>query len=201
MSDKKSEICSKVIGVVGQNGSGKDTLIKYLDERCGLEVLSLGDVARELAHLEEAAFSRDKLHEVSQKYQEKYGEDFFIKAVIEEIESKLWEKVGVTGIRTPSEVDTLRKHFGSNFFLIHVYVDNPEVRFERLKQRGESRDPQNYDDFLAQEKAEKDMFRVDEAKQCADISIANAGTLEDFHWEIDQLILQEQFFQSLCREA
>lgn len=76
-------------------------------------------------------------------------------------------------------------------------MDNPESRFERLLQRGEARDPQNYEDFLAQEKTEKDFFQLDEAIQQADITISNSGTLEEFHREIDQLISQHQFFRGL----
>ena len=146
MSQKSAEIRRKVVGAVGLNGSGKDALIQYLGDRCGLTVLSLGDVARELAHLEGVTSSRDKLHEVSLKYIERYGEDFFVKVLIEEIDGKVMEKVGVTGIRTPTDVATLRQHFGADFLLIHVKVDNPKLRFERLQQRGEARDdPQNPD--------------------------------------------------------
>ena len=72
MSQKSAEVRRKVIGAVGLNGSGKDALIQYLGARCGLTVLSLSDVARELAHLEGVTYSRDKLHEVSQKYIDKY---------------------------------------------------------------------------------------------------------------------------------
>lgn len=104
MRERKTEGHRKVIGAIGLNGSGKDTLVKYLQERCGLTVLSLGDVARGLAHLEEVPSTRDQLQGVSQKYLEKYGKDFLVKGVIEEIERKSLEKVGVTGIRSPTEL-------------------------------------------------------------------------------------------------
>jgi dephospho-CoA kinase len=201
MNDQHNELRSKVVGAVGLNGSGKDALIRYLEERCGLTVLSLGDVARELAHLEGVCSSRDNLHEVSQKYLERYGKDFFIKVLTEEIDRKLLEKVGVTGIRTPTDVDTLREYFGADFFLIHVEVGNPELRFERLQQRGEARDPQKFEDFLAQEQSERDLFHVEETILQADVTIDNAGTLEKFHQEIDQLISQHQFFRELDCKA
>lgn len=188
---------SKVVGVVGLNGSGKDVLLKHLKEQCGLEILSLGDVARELAHLEGVKYTRDKLHEISQKYVEKYGQDFFIKVLIEEIAKKNLEKVGVTGIRTPTDIAKLKEHFGADFFLVHVRVGDPKLRFERLKQRGEARDPKNYEDFLAQEKSERELFRLDEAIAQADVTVSNAGSWEDFHREIDRLVAQHQFFQDL----
>ena len=197
MNDRHNDLQSKVVGAVGLNGSGKDALIRYLEGRCGLTVFSLGDVARELAHLEGVNASRDTLHEISQKYLEKYGKDFFVKVVIEEIDRDLLEKVGVTGIRTPTDVDTLREYFGADFFLIHVQVGNPELRFARVSQRREARDPPNYEDFLAQEQTERELFYVDKAIQLADVTLANDGTLEDFHQEIDQLISQHQFFRDL----
>lgn len=197
MNGKNTAVQSKVVGVVGLNGSGKDALLKYLKERCGLEILSLGDVARELAHLEGVKYTRDKLHEISQKYVEKYGQDFFAKVLIEEISKKGLEKVGVTGIRTPADIATLKQHFGDNFFLVHVQVGDPELRFERLKQRGEARDPQSYEKFLAQERNEKEMFQIEEAIAQADVTVSNAGSLEDLHREIDRLIEQEQFFHEL----
>jgi dephospho-CoA kinase len=200
MNQQNTEVQPKVVGIVGLNGSGKDAFLKYLKERCGLEILSLGDVARELAHLEGVKFTRDKLHEISQKYVEKYGQDFFIKVLIEEISKKSMEKVGVTGIRTPTDITLLKQRYGADFFLVHVEVGNPELRFERLKQRGETRDPHSYEKFLAQERSEKEMFQIEEAIAQADVTVRNDGTLEDFHREIDQLIEQQQFFQDLgCR--
>lgn len=197
MNQKSAEVQSKVVGVVGLNGSGKDALLKYLQERCGLEILSLGDVARELAHLEGVKYTRDKLHEISQKYVEKYGPDFFSKVLIEEISRKNLKKVGVTGIRTPTDIATLKQHFGADFFLVHVRVGDPELRFERLKQRGEARDTQDYEKFLAQERSEKEMFQIEEAIAQAGASVQNDGTLEEFHREIDRLIAQQPFFQAL----
>ena len=201
MSQQSAEVRCKVVGTVGLNGSGKDALIRYLEGRCGLTVLSLGDVARELAHLEGVSSSRDKLHEISQKYMDKYGEDFFVKVLIEEIDNKFLEKVGVTGVRTPTDVAALRQHFGVDFLLIHVKVDNPKLRFERLQKRGEARDPQNYEDFIDQEKTEKDLFHLHEAVQLANVTISNAGALEEFHQEIDQLLARHQFFRDLDCQA
>jgi dephospho-CoA kinase len=197
MIHQGKEIRSKVVGAVGLNGSGKDALIRYLGKRCGLTVLSLGDVARELAHLEGVTYTRGKLQEISQKYREKYGKNFFVKALIEEIDRKSLTKVGVSGIRTPTDVETLRQRFGSDFLLVHVDAGNPRIRFERLKQRGTARDPQNFEDFLVQEQTEKELFQVDIAIQGADVTVANDSTLEDFQHRIDRLISQHRFFEDL----
>jgi len=197
MDQKTTEVQTKVVGVVGLNGSGKDALLDYLKERCGLEILSLGDVARELAHLEGVKYSRDKLHEISQKYVDKYGPEFFIKVLIEEIYKKNLAKVGITGIRTSTDLDALKEHFGADFLLIHVEVGDPRLRFERLRERGEARDPKTFEDFLAQEQSEKELFQLEEAMGRADVTVQNDGALEDLHREIDRLIAEQQFFQDL----
>ena len=42
----------KIVGVAGRNGSGKDEVINYLHERCGIVTISAGDIVREIAALE-----------------------------------------------------------------------------------------------------------------------------------------------------
>ena len=38
-----------IVGVIGRNGAGKDELSKRLHARCGLPMLSAGDIARRIA--------------------------------------------------------------------------------------------------------------------------------------------------------
>lgn len=81
--------------------------------------------------------------------------------------------------------------------MVHVQVKNPQIRFARVKQRGKTKDPQSYEDFLAQEETERDMFQLEEAIRRADVTMSNARSLDEFHQEIDQLIAQHQFFRGL----
>jgi dephospho-CoA kinase len=192
---KSSKIMA--VGAVGLNGSGKDTLIRHLGKRCGLEVLSLGEVARELAHLEDVQPTREKLHDVSQKYRARYGKAFFAKALIKEVETKSLDKVGITGIRTPTDVEVLKEYFGSGFLLIHVEAGDPKLRFERLKQRGEDRDPKTYEEFLEQEKNEEELFHLNDAIRQADVTIPNSGSREALRAHVEDLIRRDRFFQDL----
>jgi len=55
----------KVIGAVGQNGSGKDEVLKYLKAACGVPFFSTGDMVREIAAKEGVEATRDNLRAIS----------------------------------------------------------------------------------------------------------------------------------------
>ena len=174
-----------VVGAVGLNGSGKDALIKYLHERYGLPMLSIGDLVRDMAASRGILPTRSNLHQISQQAIEEYGADFFAKNAIARIEEEPWDAVGIAGIRTPADVRTFRERYGDNFVRVYVRVAEPRTRFERLRKRGDARDPESYERFLRQDQEEKEMFRIEEAVEEADITIDNSGSLEEFHREID----------------
>lgn len=181
----------KVIGVVGLNGSGKDELVDYLHQRCGVPMLSAGDIVREIAREESMARTRANLHEISQEYMAQYGKGYFMKRLIEKIEEREWEAIAIPGIRTPADVETLRAHFGEDLVVVHVEVTDPFVRYQRVKRRGKPRDPETYEDFLRQDATEEEMFHVSETIQHADMTINNDSTLEAFHRRIKESLVQE----------
>jgi dephospho-CoA kinase len=181
----------KVIGIVGLNGSGKDELVDYLHQRCGVPMLSAGDIVREIAKEESIARTRANLHEISQEYMTQYGKGYFMKRLIEKIEEREWEAVAISGIRTPADVETLRAHFGEDLVVVHVEVTDSFVRYQRVKRRGKPRDPETYEDFLRQDATEEEMFHVSETIQHADMTINNDGTLEAFHRRIEESLVQE----------
>ncbi|MCJ7828346.1 MAG: hypothetical protein MUP81_01215 [Dehalococcoidia bacterium] len=82
----------------------------------------------------------------------------------------------------------LKDIFGQDFILIHVYITDPHVRYNRMTGRGEDRDPHSYDQFLRQDQAEEKLFSLKEAERLADYSISNDGTLDDLHRAIDRLV-------------
>jgi dephospho-CoA kinase len=96
------------------------------------------------------------------------------------------------GIRTPTDVRNLQDHFGEDFFLVHVEVSDPRIRYKRIKQRGEARDPRTYKEFLQQDKTEEEIFHISQAIQYADIMINNNGSLEAFHRKIKESVVQEK---------
>lgn len=177
------------IGAVGLNGSGKDALMKYLHERHGIPTLSMGDVVREMAAQRGIPTTRSSLHEISRQAIEQHGADFLAKELIAQIEES-WDAVGITGIRTPADVRTFRNRFGDDFVLIRVRVGDVRTRFDRVKERNETRDPESFERFLRQDQEEKEMFQIERAADMADITIDNDGSLQDFHREIEEQVVK-----------
>lgn len=63
--------------------------------------------------------------------------------------------------------------------------------YQRMRNRGESRDPQSFEQFLRNDKAEEAIFHIQSATKYANYSIPNDGTLDGLHKEIDKLVAEK----------
>ena len=178
----------KVIGAIGQNGSGKDEVLKYLRSKHNIPFLSTGDVVREIASKEGLEQTRENLGKISDRYFREFGKGYFVKVLADRIRHSGWKIAGISGIRSLDDVSLLKDIFGTDFVLIHVYITDTHVRYSRMTKRGEERDPQSYQELLRQDEAEEKLFSSKEAENHADYSISNDGTLDDLHREIDRLV-------------
>ena len=182
----------RVIGVAGQNGSGKDEVINHLNSRYHVPSLSTGDIVREIASREGVEPTRTNLQDISERYFHEFGEGHFIRLIADRIRKNGWEISGITGIRSPEDIAELRDAFGKDFVLVNVYVSDPYVRYIRSRKRGEERDPDSYERFIRQDKAEEELFHIKDAALLADYSLSNDGTLDDLHRAIDRLISEKR---------
>jgi len=90
--------------------------------------------------------------------------------------------------------------FGDDLLLVHVEVNDSSLRFLRTKQRGKARDPETYEEFKQQDKAEEEMFRVSETIEQADVTINNDDSLEAFHRRIEETIIRQALPGCRARE-
>jgi len=178
----------KVIGVVGQNGSGKDEVLKYLKVRHGVPFLATGDIVREIAAKQGIEPTRSNLGELSDRYFGKYGKGHFIKMAVDRILQNGWKTAGISGIRSPEDVAILRNILGRDFVLIAVVVTDPDLRYSRMLKRGEGRDRNTTEQFQQQDRAEEKLFNISKAMNQADYTVSNDGTLEALHAAIDVLV-------------
>jgi dephospho-CoA kinase len=178
----------KIIGTIGQNGSGKDEVLIYLRTKHGVPFLSTGDMVREIASGEGLEPTRDNLGKISDRYFHEFGKGYFVRLLADKIQHTGWKIAGISGIRSLNDVSILKGIFGRDFILIHVYISDPHVRYTRMTRRHEERDPHSYEELLRQDKAEEELFSTKEAERLADYSINNDGTLYDLHREIDRLV-------------
>ncbi len=185
----------RVIGVIGLNGTGKDEVVKYLNQKYGVPLISVGDIVREIAAKEKVEPTRENLDRIVKKCFAQYGEGYFLKLVINKIKKNQWQTAGISGVRSPQDVAFLKKAFNDDFKLIGVYVTDPHLRYERILQRGSQRDNVSYDDFLREDRDSEELFHIQEALNTADYSIANDGTLDDLHREIVRLVKEENILE------
>jgi dephospho-CoA kinase len=177
----------KVLGAVGLNGSGKDTVVDYLSQKYGWHKVSIGDMTRELALRLNKPLSSESLHEITKEYIAKHGDRFFSRMAVEKIKSNWWRKTAVSGIRSEADALTFRNEFGSAFFLVLVECPN-EIRFKRMVARSEDRDPKSFEDFVVREREEEEIFKMSKTFSYAQYKIFNGGTLEELHRRIDDLV-------------
>jgi dephospho-CoA kinase len=170
----------KIIGAVGQNGSGKDEVLKYLRTRYDVPFLSTGDIVREIAAKEGLEPTRENLGKISDKYFRAFGKGYFVKLLADKIRNTGWKIAGISGVRSLNDVSVLKEIFGKDFILIDVSITDSHVRFSRMTKRGEGRDPRSYEQ----------LFSLKEAEHLADFTLSNDGTLDDLHREVDKLVAE-----------
>jgi dephospho-CoA kinase len=178
----------KVIGVVGEIGSGKDEVLKYLRAKYGVPFISTGDIVRKIAESENIEATRENLEAISLRCFHEFGKGCFIRQAAEEIFDKGWKIAGISGVRSPDDVEIMQGMLGKNFILIRVDISDPQIRFQRILMRNEERDPLTYNQFLEQDKNEENTFHISLTGQKADFILNNDGSVEDLHKQIDALV-------------
>ncbi len=172
-----------IIAAVGKNASGKDYFLEFISKEFGVPMLSVGDVARELAEQEGLEKTRDNLHYISKKYMGEFGQDFFPKKLIEKIKAMGSTNVLVSGIRPPSDVECFKEAFGDQFFLVSIVVDSDRKRWERTVARGSARDHVTFEQFLELDKHEEEIFHTSVTMSMADYTFHRGDFPDEVYHE------------------
>lgn len=185
----------KLIGIGGTNGSGKDTVSKYLADSNYLFV-SVSDLLRDEAKKRGLPLEREILRGISAEWRREFGLGVLVDRAVELYEKQKDDYLGVvaTPMRNVGEAKRIHELGGK---LIWVDAD-PKIRYERIRQRNRSaEDDKSFEQFLQEEQDE--MHRSgDEAtlnsagvKAIADIFIENNfADIESFNKEIKDKISQ-----------
>ena len=181
-----------VIGAVGDIGSGKDEVLKYLRDRYNVPFLSTGDIVRQMALEEKVEGTRENLEAISKRCFTELGRGCFVRMAAQEIVKRGWKVAGISGVRSPDDVAVMREMFGGSFILVRVDVNEPRIRFERVRLRGERRDPLTWEAFQQQDRNEEQEFQINRAETMADYAIDNSGTVEELHRQIDELVTSKK---------
>ncbi len=175
-----------ILGVVGRNAAGKDTLIQRLADQRGVKTLNISDQVREIARQRQLPLTRENLHAISAEYMA-IDSEYFSKKTLESIEQNSDRVVAISGFRTAANVATFRRYFGDEFILIQVKMDSDKKRFAHMLRRHEQKDPTTWQQFLDQEQAEERIFGISNTMNLAEVIVANDGSLQHFFHLVDGL--------------
>jgi len=178
----------KIIGVVGDIGSGKDEVLKYLRDKYGVPYISTGDIVRQIAQEEGLEGTRENLEAISKRCFKEMGRGCFVRMAAQQIIQKGWKVSGISGVRSPDDVAVMKEMFNKDFILVRVDINDPVIRFQRVRLRGERRDPLTYEAFLEQDRNEEQEFQISKAEALAHHRLDNSGTLEQLRRQIDELV-------------
>ena len=178
------EIYTMIIAAVGKNASGKDYFLDIIAKHFNIPLISFGDCVRELADKEGLEHTRENLQHISEKYMSTYGQDFFPKMMIENIKTMGLNTVLVSGIRPPTDAEAFREAFGDKFFLVAIVVEDDRVRYERTRARGSARDNVTYEQFLALDQREEELFNTSKTIAMADYQFVRGEHSDEEYHEI-----------------
>ena len=175
-----------IIGLTGRNAAGKGVVAEYLQRR-GFLYLSLSDILRETLAQRKQEISREALIQTGNELRRAHGSGYLAQEMLRRMRDE--KNYVVDSIRNPAEVEVLRTAPG--FVLMHVSA-RPEMRLERMKQRGRESDPQTLPDFLALEERELSSDpaaqQLHQVESMADVIVENNGTIEEVQQAVHGVI-------------
>lgn len=176
-----------IIGLTGKNAAGKGEVAAYLKEK-SFYYYSLSDVIREALEHQKIPITRDALILTGNELRAKFGPDVLARRTMEKLDPN--RNYVIDSIRNPAEIKALRE---SNRFLLLNIDANPQVRFERIRERKRESDPQTIEEFIEKEEAERrnlpeHMQSIEACQELADQTITNDGSLQELHDKVQKVV-------------
>lgn len=181
-----------VIGLVGEIGSGKGTVVDVFEELFPdkkIVTIKFSDVLADLLKILHMPKTRDNLQRMAIAIDEMFGAGTFNYAVRKRIESIDADIVFADGVRWPADEKMIREMNGSM-----VYVTaGQKTRYHRIlaRKEKEGEGQTTFEEFQKQDTMKNETFIADIGSR-ADYRIVNEGTLEDMKREVK--LLAQKFF-------
>lgn len=173
-----------VIGLVGKQGSGKGYFIEVLQMLLSGRITKVksGGILIDLLKILNLPVTRQNLQKMVNCLKDNFGGDIISKAVYARILATDSEVIIFDAVRWKSDEEMIRRFENG----LIVYIDTEkEIRYQRLKNRGEKEDERGLgrEKF---EKAELDSTEIDipDIGSRADVVITNNGTENEFAGQI-----------------
>ena len=173
--------------LTGMPGAGKSSVADSLKER-GFYVISMGDVIRDEARLQNMELTDTNLGDLMLKLRKEMGPGAISHLIIKKTkceDNNLSKIVIIDGIRSIHEVEILKDIGNVKLLAIHASTD---TRFKHIKQRARSDKPLNEEDFVVRDMRELTVG-ISEAIALSDESISNNNlTIEELKEKAYEII-------------
>jgi dephospho-CoA kinase len=176
----------KALIFCGMPGSGKSigaTVAKDL----GVPVFVMGDIVREEVTRRQLPHTPQTLGRIMVELREEFGLDVIAKRVIDKLVNISEHSVVIDGARSEAEVKAFQDA-EIDVVIIAVHTA-PQIRFERLRQRGREDDTLTEEIFQERDSRELDIGLGRLIAQ-ADVMIVNEGEYEELQSEVRHVLTQ-----------
>ncbi|MFW6136824.1 MAG: AAA family ATPase, partial [Candidatus Aminicenantaceae bacterium] len=174
----------KLIGLTGTNGSGKGEAALFFQKN-GFAYFSLSDVIRDELNREGRPLSRDNLIQKGNQLRKDHGADVLARRVMAGIRSD----AVIDSIRNLREVEYFRRRTG---FILLALDAPPEIRFQRVRERGRRESAVTLEEFILKEREEMTEKKTGQqlalCMTAADYQIVNDGSLDDLHRHLEKFL-------------
>ncbi|MBM3256462.1 MAG: hypothetical protein FJZ04_03290 [Candidatus Moranbacteria bacterium] len=175
-----------IIGLVGEAGSGKDTVASYIKKKYQAEEFRFSYMLVNALKILDIPISRANLAWFMNILKRKFGSDVLTKAMKKTMRELARKPIIViNGIRLPSDYDFIRKQRRNKI----IYVTAPaRLRWQRVLKRGEKKDDEvSFREFLKLNAGENERYIRCFGRK-ADYKIENLGGLPELKDKIDETI-------------
>lgn len=175
-----------IIGIVGENVSGKTTMTNYLIEKYGAVSFRFSDMLSDIlrrVHLEK---NRENLQKLSTLLRQNFAEDIMSKTLAKDVELADAKIIVTEGVRRPTDITYLKDMPG--FHLVAIQTDM-RMRFDRLAGRDEKPDDKTktWEEFQTEAGHESEQ-KIQEIAATAEVTIDNNGTIDEMYKQIDDMM-------------
>lgn len=175
-----------LLGIVGEQFSGKDTVADYLVEKHGAFHIRQSHILDEILNVLGLPISRRNEMDLGMGLRQMFGTQTVGEAVRKRLEKSDKELRVVQGIRFQEEFDIIRGLGGKMIYI----TASPETRYNRAMNRQEKSDDQTqtFEQFLETETTEPTEVSIPELGAKADYKIDNNSSLEELYQQIETIL-------------
>lgn len=172
-----------IIGLLGETGSGKDTVAKYLEEKYKAKLMRFADPIKDTLSIYFDKLSKEDQAWLYLVFKNRFGEDILSKAMAKRVDDEESQLIIINGVRMPSDYDFVKKYPNSQVLYITA---SENTRWQRVASRGEKSDDNiTIEKFKELDRVETEVH-IPEIGAKADKTIHNEKDLDYLLNEVDQ---------------